>query len=92
MAATMTMGLHVSDVTGQKTYKASEVPAQSTVGEFLSGLLGRMGLGRNDPSGRPITYRARLDREGRNLAGSEVIGDALLPDDHLVLHPNIDAG
>jgi hypothetical protein len=88
----MTLGLQVSDVSGQKSVKAPAVPAYSTVGELIQGLLMRMGLARNDVEGRPLTYRVRLEREGRLLTGSEVVGDALKEDDHIVLQPNIDAG
>jgi len=35
---------------------------------------------------------SRLEREGRHLHASERIGDALQTEDHLTLHPNIDAG
>lgn len=86
------IGLRISDVSGQKTVKASAVPRHFTVGELVQGLLARMGLARNDVEGRPLHYRARLEREGRHLHGSELVGDALEDDDLLVLQPNIDAG
>lgn len=91
-AATMTIGLRASDVSGQKSVRAPAVPAYSTIGELVQGLLAKMGLVRNDIEGRPLQYRARLDREGRHLHGSERVGDALKEDDHIVLQPNIDAG
>ena len=86
------VSLLVSDVSGQKTVRASKVPASSTVGELVQGLLARLGLPRNDTAGRPLTFRARLEREARHLNGSELVGDALQEDDHIVLQPNIDAG
>jgi hypothetical protein len=91
-AATMTMGLRVSDMSGQKTVRASAVPLSSTIGELVQGLLVKMGLARNDVDGRPLQYYARLERQGRHLNGSEVVGDALQEDDELTLSPNIDAG
>ena len=39
-----------------------------------------------------ITYQARLDRDGRHLHSSEVVGDALMPNDRVVLQPEINAG
>jgi hypothetical protein len=42
--------------------------------------------------GRPLDYSARLDREGRHLNSSEIVGDALKEGDEIVLTPNIDAG
>jgi hypothetical protein len=42
--------------------------------------------------GRPLTYHARLDREGRHLQSSELVGQALQEGDRVVLQPNIDAG
>jgi len=90
--AGMTVGLRVSDVSGAKRVRASEVPGSSTIGELVSGLLTRMGLARHDADGRPLTYSARLEREGRHLSGTELVGNALHEEDELVLTPNIDAG
>lgn len=90
--ATMGIDLRISDVSGQKTVRAKGVPGQSTIGELVTGLLTKMGLAKNDVQGRPLNYRARLDREGRHLSGAELVGDALKDDDFLVLQPNIDAG
>ena len=84
--------LRVADVSGQKHAEARGVPADSTVGELIHGLLTRMNLPRNDVSGRPLTYQARLDREGRHLRASEIVGDALQENDRIVLQPNVDAG
>ena len=58
----------------------------------VQGLLAKMGLARIDAEGRPLQYYARLDREGRHLNGSELIGDSLQDDDELTLTPNIEAG
>ena len=91
-AATMGIGLRISDVSGQKTVKASAVPAYTSVGELVHGLLAKMGLARNDVEGRPLNYHARLERVGRHLNSSELVGDVLQDEDHIVLQPNIDAG
>ena len=90
--ATMTVGLRVTDVSGQKTVRASAVPVTFTVGELVPTLIARMGLARNDVEGRPLSYHARLERVGRHLHGAETVGDALRDDDEIVLTPNIDAG
>ena len=90
--ATMTVGLRISDVTGQKAARASAVPASFTVRELVDRLIAKLGLARNDVEGRPLEYQARLQREGRHLNGAERVGDALRDDDELVLTPNIDAG
>ena len=92
VAAVPGIGVRVSDVSGQKTVKASGVPGYTTVSELVQGLLHKIGLPRNDAEGRPLSYRARLDREGRHLNGNERVGEALKEDDHVVLQPNIDAG
>lgn len=91
-AAVATLGLRVSDVSGQKRVKASGVPLTATVRELVQGLIGRMGLTHKDVDGRPLTFQARLAREGRHLHGHETVGDALREDDELVLTPNIQAG
>jgi hypothetical protein len=84
--------LEVSDVTGQKSATVNDVPADASVGELVEQLLDELRLTRHDTSGRPLTYQARLDREGRHLHGSERVGEALQSGDRLVLQPNIDAG
>ena len=71
-----TIGILVSDVSGQKRSQVGNVPTHATVGALIQGLLAEMNLPKNDVSGRPLTYHARLEREGR----------------HLVLQPNVDAG
>ena len=86
------LDVSVSDVSGQKQVRVSELPQDATVGEMIEGVLGRMKLPRNDASGHALTYHARLEREGRHLHGSEVIGDSLQSGDQVVLQPNIDAG
>lgn len=91
-AEAMTVALNVRDVTGQKKVKASSVSKRATVSDLVQGLLARMRLPRNDVSGRPLTYRARLEREGRHLHSHEEVGDALRDEDSIVLQPNIDAG
>ena len=94
MSATAVMNteFEVSDVTGQKVLAVSQVPADATIGELVRGLIGRMRLPPSDTAGRPLTYHARSDREGRHLLGSERVADAVLPGDRVVLQPNVDAG
>jgi hypothetical protein len=70
----------------------SGVPADASVGELVQGLLAEMSLPMTDVEGRPLTYHARLEREGRHLHASEIVGDTLQPADRLVLQPNITAG
>jgi hypothetical protein len=89
--ATMTMGLRVSDVTGNKHVRASIAP-HATISELVQRLIAKMGLSRTDSRGQPLAYQARLDREGRHLHGAETVGDALQDDDEIVLHPSIEAG
>ncbi len=84
--------LWVSDVSGQKQRTVTGPPRDASVGDLIQGLLPQMQLPESDAHGRPLTYQARLEREGRHLHGSEIIGDALQTDDRLVLQPNIDAG
>ena len=89
---TATIALRASDVSGQRAVRASAIPGDSTISEVLSELLAKMGLARHDASGRPLRYRARLEREGRHLDGHERVSEALKPEDHVVLTPNVDAG
>ena len=85
-------GIQVSDVTGQNQVAVEDLPSDTTIGELLEGLVPRMRLPHNDSSGRPLTYHARLEREGRHLNRSERVSEALRESDRLTLQPNIDAG
>jgi hypothetical protein len=95
-AATMTMAdaleLSASDVSGQRRVSLRNVAGRATVGELVKSLVARLGLVREDAEGRPLTYRARLEREGRSLAGSELVGEALQPKDRISIYPHIQAG
>ena len=91
-AAATTLDLFARDLTGQKRFRLSKVPVQSSVGEIVRSAVARMGLGLQDRDGRDLDYRARNDREGRQIHNSELVGDALQPDDELVLFPRINAG
>jgi len=92
VTAKRNLGLEVSDVSGQKPLKVSNIVPDATIGELIQSLLAKMDLPPNDVEGRPLTYHARLDREGRHLHATETVGDALTEGDRLVLQPNIDAG
>lgn len=80
------------DLTGQKRLRLRGVARDSTVGELMDGLLGRMALPRENSEGRPLAYYPLLEREARHLNDSELVGDALQDDDRVVLQPSIDAG
>jgi proteasome lid subunit RPN8/RPN11 len=84
--------IRVSDVSGQNQVLVDEVPSDTTIGEFLDELVPRMKLPRKDSGGHPLTYHARLEREGRHLNRSERVSESLLESDRLTLQPNIDAG
>lgn len=86
------MKLRISDVSGQKAAYVPKIPADATVGELIEGLLPQMKLPQNDPSGRSLVYHARLEREGRHLNASEIVGDVVEIGDRITLQPNIDAG
>jgi hypothetical protein len=86
------IALTVSDASGQKVYDVDNAPGDGTVGELVREMLSTMNLPKNDTGGQPLTYHARLEREGRHLHASERIGDVLATGDRLTLQPNIDAG
>lgn len=92
MIMPLKIGLRARDVTGQKAVKIDGVRRETSVLELVEDLVPRMNLSPNDTNGRPLTYHARLEREGRHLHASEIIGEVLQEDDELVLQPNIDAG
>ena len=83
--------IRASDVTGQRS-KSARAPREATIRELVQRLIGEIGLKRRDADGNPYAYRARLQREERHLNASEIVGEVLREDDHLVLQPNVDAG
>lgn len=91
-AATAEIELEISDVSGQKVFSVANAPVANTVGELIQEVLPKMGLPRQDSGGAPLSYQARLEREGRHLHASERIGDVLESGDRLSMQPNIDAG
>lgn len=86
------LSFSATDVSGQHAVKVRGFPGSATVNEMIKGLVEKMGLTQRDPAGRSYAYQARLDRDGRHLNPSEIVGDVLREDDQIVLHPNIDAG
>lgn len=91
VAAFDELSVRASDVTGQRSEPVG-APRESTVGEWVDGLIGKLGLRRKDSDGNPYVYRPRLEREGRHLNAGEIVGEVLQEDDHVVLHPNVNAG
>ncbi len=84
--------LNVEDVSGHHKVRAAGISPAMTVRELVRGLVPRMDLPLSDQDGRPMAYHVRLEREGRHLHASEIVGDALEPDDCLILQPHIVAG
>ena len=94
MINTDKLDILASDVTGQTVVNVGIDPGdrEMSVGELLDGLVPRMKLPRLGSGGRPLTYHARLEREGRHLHATEVVGEALQSKDRLMIQPTIEAG
>ena len=86
------LDISATDVTGQNVVRIRALDREMTVGELLESLVPRMRLPRLGNGGRPMNYHARLEREGRHLHATEVVGDALQPSDRIMLQPTIEAG
>ncbi|MFQ5738710.1 MAG: hypothetical protein ACE5JX_06820 [Acidobacteriota bacterium] len=89
--STATISLEINDASRQKRARVNG-SAQSTVGELVNAVLTQMRLPEKDAEGHPIHYQARLEREGRHLHSSELVGDALLPEDKVTIQPDVNAG
>lgn len=85
-----TINLNVTDVSRQRRFTA-QVDVDAPVSAALADVVAMMDLPANDAS-QQATWTARLDREARQLHGSEIVGDALVEDDTIVLQPEINAG
>jgi len=87
-----TIDFVVADFTRQRRFHAKKVARNKTVGEVVKSLLPRLGLASRDSNGDPVTFRIRLDREGRSVFPSEKVGDAVTDGDALTLERYIQAG
>src|SRR5262245_19799702 len=65
--AAATLDILARDVTGQKRFRLTGVPTHASIGELVRSALARTGFGSRDREGRELEYRARLEREGRQL-------------------------
>lgn len=92
MSEAASIDIFARGANGATRVKARDVPTNSTIAEFTKRVLGKMRLVDRDSAGRPLAYRARLAREGRLLNPSERVGDALRPEDEVVIAPRVDAG
>lgn len=92
MAMAATLELNARDVSGQRRFRLTGVPSGASVSEMMRTALNRMGLVRDNTAGEALQYGARLEREGRQLHGSERIGDVLENGDEILLTPRISAG
>ena len=86
-----TITLHVQDMTGQREYLARDVPKDASWGETMGSILANMSLPKNNPAS-PNVWSGHLEREGRHLHASEIVGDALVDGDKVVLQPEVNAG
>ena len=89
MSEAATIDIFARGANGSAQVKATGVPTNQTIAEFTRRVLGKMRLMDRDSAGRPLAYRARLAREGRLLNASERVGDALEPDDVVVIAPRV---
>ena len=85
-----TINLNVTDVSRQRRFAAS-VDVDAPVGMALANIVAQMDLPPNEQSPQ-ATWTARLDREARQLHGNEIVGQALVEDDTIVLQPEVNAG
>ncbi len=91
MIQALTLPLRVTDVTGQRAVDIPRAPADASIGELLDGAITELNMPRTDSGGNALTYHARLDRDGRHLHSSELVGE-LSPNDRLTIQPEIHAG
>src|SRR5262245_23725007 len=84
--------LEFTDLSEQKVVTVRNVQRDTTIQELLEEVTVKLRLARQTPDGQPLTYHARLEREGRHLQSSEKVGEALLENDRLSLHHAINAG
>jgi len=87
-----TVRLNARDASGQRRVVLKSVRTDSTVEELVWGLMRRLGLPEKDSTGMPQAFHAFHERSGRHLLPSQTIGESLVNDDELILHPDVQAG
>ncbi len=83
--------LEVVDVTGQRRARLRNYARDARVRDLIRDLVDRLGLNRSNGTGAPVVYRGRLERESRHLHDSEIVGEAIQPQDVIRLLPDIEA-
>ena len=88
------LSILASDATRQRKHRITGLDRRASIGEIVDCLAREptLSLQSADPSGRTLTYHARLEREGRFLHDSEIAGDALQEGDEVVMQPYVTAG
>ncbi|MBP8128800.1 MAG: hypothetical protein KA184_04405 [Candidatus Hydrogenedentes bacterium] len=91
--ATDTVSVRISDMTRQRSF-IGQIPRQASWGESLRGILDQLGLNlpANPDAGEDVVWTGRLEREGRHLHASELVGDALHEGDEVTIQRDIQAG
>jgi hypothetical protein len=89
MSATMT--LEVEDFTGHVRRRASGVPRDATISDFVAALSRQMQLPDLDSQGRPILYGART-RDGDVLNATDRLGDVVQDEAVVQLTKTVTAG
>jgi hypothetical protein len=87
----MKLNLTARDTTGQRRYALSDVRGDATVRELVRGLVRKLGLSPEESALAP-QFHAFLERDGRHLRSSEIVGEALREGDEVVLQPDVQAG
>lgn len=82
--------IRVTDMTRQRELVCG-VPVEATFGECLDSILAELHLPSN-PEGEATVWSGRLEREGRHIHSSEIVGDALQENDEVVIQRDIQAG
>ena len=91
MGKAETVSIRVGDMSGQRNVM-TDLPTDASWGEALNGILGKLSLPKNPAGEEPVVWTGRLEREGRHLHSSELVGDALQQDDEVVIQRDIQAG
>jgi len=86
-----TLTLRVRDVSEQQEFIARDLDPQASWGETLKRIVAGLDLPPNTPA-EANAWTGRLEREGRHLHPSEILGEALEDLDEVVLQPEVVAG
>ncbi|MHC5109536.1 MAG: hypothetical protein ACYTHJ_06620 [Planctomycetota bacterium] len=83
--------VELKDLSGQRRLRM-DVPGSASVGEMVEAAREELNLADVDGAGRRVVYRAHAESRQVHLRASDLVGEAVQPDEQIVLQRDVHAG